>query len=540
MVTSIAVISEALDASWILPRWEASGSTSTLNPHPASNAGFCEGATAWIGKPSGEGWHLLVDDAELATCVDDSSRWTWTPGFFAGEVTAVLLDARGDAVAHYLLDVSPNPEKSGRRAFQEMLDDLRDLEPALLVGTEPPTLASGALGNHADPMIEFARLRRFTPDLLRALDQIRSQPIRALRVDRANLPVNRIRRVDRTTALTALRNPAALAFLDRRTTGGADSARPPRLNVPLIEETHDSAANRCLVALGRGIVRRARSIASTFESQVQKIDDQATRTDMSARWRVRKPILAELERRMVDQLRRQPFRDVTRPEITAAGLNAIASHPMYARAWRFGWKAMRHGVAGEIQDERLWTSPTWEVYERWCFARLASDLAALRPDLDWTGVEFGGKGADAQAIGRGSNETIKILFQPSFPGRTPSSAHGFWSIAKGRFPDIVITHQVGADRRFVVLDAKYRVSRPNVVDAMDSAHLYHDALRWGDERPWLSLLLVPRGGGASWLEEPEFRREHGVGVVELSVDSDRSRLLTELGFDTPHIDSPFG
>lgn len=378
-------------------------------------------------------------------------------------------------------------------------------------------------------MVEFARLRRIAPDLLRALDQIRSHPIRALRVDRAHLPVNRIRRVDRATALTALRDPSALAFLGRHEEESAESARPPRLNVPLIEETHDSAANRCLVALGRGIVRRARSISTRFEVQIQRIDDQATRTDMSERWKVRKAILADLERRMVGLLRRSPFRDVTRSEITAAGLNAIAAHPMYARAWRLGWKAMRPGVAGETLDDRMWTSPTWETYERWCFARLASDLAAARADLAWTGVEFGVHGADARAVGEGPGEIIEILFQPSFSRRTASPADSFRSIAKARYPDIVITHQAGADRRFVVLDAKYRVSRANVVDAMDSAHLYHDALRWGDERPSASLLLVPRGGGASWLEDPGFRREHGVGVVALSVGSERGRLVAELG-----------
>lgn len=532
MAGAQAVITDVFEESWLLPRWDISGPNPPLTPPPGTNTGFREGKTDWIGQPAGEGWQLLIDDAPLPTCTEDPTRWTWTPGFFAGEVTAVLLDDRGEAVARYLLDVAPSPEKSGRRAFDEMLAELRDLEPALLVGTEPPTLASGAVGAYTDPMMEFARLRRFAPELLRVLDQIRSHPIRALRLDRAHLPVNRIRRVDRTTAVTALRNPAALAFLDRRDGEATESARPPRLNVPLTEETHDSAANRCLVALGRGIIRRARSISTRFETQVQRIDDQATRTDMSERWKVRKPILADLERRMVHLLRRPPFRDVTRPEITAAGLNAISSHPMYARAWRLGWKAMRPGVAGETLDDRMWTSPTWETYERWCFARLASDLAAARPDLDWTGVEFGRTRADARAIGRGSAETIEILFQPRFPGRKPSSADSFRSIAKGRFPDIVITHQVGGDRRFVVLDAKYRVSRPNVVDAMDSAHLYHDALRWGDERPSLSLLLVPRGGGADWLEDPEFRRQHRVGVLELSVGSERAELIAELGLGT--------
>ena len=167
---------------------------------------------------------------------------------------------------------------------------------------------------------------------------------------------------------------------------------------------------------GRGIIRRARSIAVGFEAQVQKIDDQATRTNMSDRWKVRKAVLAELEHRMIGQLRRPPFRDVTRPEITAAGLNAIASHPMYARAWRLGWKSMRAGVAGRTSADRLWTSPTWEVYERWCFGPdWPWTSPRSGPDLSWTGVEFGGKGAEARALGRGPDETIEILFQPSFP-----------------------------------------------------------------------------------------------------------------------------
>jgi hypothetical protein len=67
-----------------------------------------------------------------------------------------------------------------------------------------------------------------------------------------------------------------------------------------------------------------------------------------------------------------------------------------------------------------------------------------------------------------------------------------------------------------VLDAKYRTSRVNVLDAMESAHIYQDALRMSDRRPAGSLLLVPRGGGAPWLEDVAFQAEHRVGVHALS------------------------
>jgi len=70
--------------------------------------------------------------------------------------------------------------------------------------------------------------------------------------------------------------------------------------------------------------------------------------------------------------------------------------------------------------------------------------------------------------------------------------------------------------RFVVLDAKYRATRGNVLDAMESAHTYQDSLRINSQRPNSSLLLVPSGGGARWLEEPSFQQTHGVGVHPFS------------------------
>jgi hypothetical protein len=70
--------------------------------------------------------------------------------------------------------------------------------------------------------------------------------------------------------------------------------------------------------------------------------------------------------------------------------------------------------------------------------------------------------------------------------------------------------------RFMIMDAKYRTSRENVLDAMASAHIYQDSLRIGGRRPDISLLFLPRGGGAPWLEEKAFQSTHHVGVHVLS------------------------
>ena len=79
-----------------------------------------------------------------------------------------------------------------------------------------------------------------------------------------------------------------------------------------------------------------------------------------------------------------------------------------------------------------------------------------------------------------------------------------------------------------MLDAKYRTTRANVLDAMTSAHIYRDALRIDGKRIDSALLLVPRSECTSWLKDPAFIREHSVGVVELSPGAD-SGLMSVTG-----------
>ena len=82
-----------------------------------------------------------------------------------------------------------------------------------------------------------------------------------------------------------------------------------------------------------------------------------------------------------------------------------------------------------------------------------------------------------------------------------------------------------------MLDAKYRTTRPNVLDAMSSAHIYRDALRWRQRKPESAVLLVPRSGGAPWMEQPDFIAEHRVGVRELNTETDVGGLLNDLAAD---------
>jgi hypothetical protein len=85
-------------------------------------------------------------------------------------------------------------------------------------------------------------------------------------------------------------------------------------------------------------------------------------------------------------------------------------------------------------------------------------------------------------------------------------------VSKQREPDIVLRVSTGDTMRFLVFDAKYRATRANVLDTMQSAHIYQDSLRIGAQRPEASLLLVPANEGAAWLGDAAFQAEHKVGV----------------------------
>lgn len=490
-----------------------------LKPFPATNGGFREIERYRIDQPSGGGFSLRVDDEPLGAAPDSSRAWLWEPGFFAGEVTAELRRSDGRVEGLYLLDVSPDPAKAGRDIFDSMMREVWAEEPSLVIGTEPATIAIGELGTEQDSFLELARLRRHGPLFVEAIERIRRQPRRSLVARRESLPLHRVRRVDRHSAHLALRSPGAAAFLSGNFSY-VQAVREPHLNVPAVEESLDSAANRCLLALLGSVLRRTRAVCDRLQVQVDREQASDTRTPLAPRWPARREFLEELGRRLKIRVNQPPFTNVRCAEISAAGLNGIAADPLYARAWALGWRALRTGVSGPPASERLWISPTWEIYERWTFVRLARLLRERFPELEWSPSTDHKTGAHAAWVGQGESKKIELLLQPDIPGGRRVTKHDLWSVSQRRVPDLVLNVDDQSDRRFFVLDAKYRRSRGAVLDAMSSAHIYQDSLRQGDKRSEITLLLVPSGGGAPWLEDEQFQDANRVGVHVLSPDGD--------------------
>ena len=459
------------------------------------NGGFAElQQTTFIG-PTDRECRLLVDDEPLGRVEGSVNEWVWTPGFYAGEVRAESLDADDRSLGVWLLDVSPDRGKTGREVFARMVDEILDFDPHLVIGEEPARRRLGALGETDDPLIQFERLRRRQRDLERALAAIRREPVSVLRARRQFVPLRDTRRADLRTLRSALRQPATLAAIRPGTASrpygpGSD----PILDVPAVERTLDSPANRCILAMLRALLLRCRELSKRLEDLASKSkpsDD--TRTAVATRVGRWKQVLDEMGRAFATAERRRPFSDVRRPQITAAGLNAVAAHPLYARFWRVGWEALRRGVYRLESEDRLPLSPTWEIYERWCFVALARKLREWLPEYEWTNT--GLTDSDRRCTGRRANgNSITLHLQRTFGNTRGREANESWSIS-GKFrPDLVLTsHCADGLMRFVVLDAKYRAAESGILSGMtESAHPYADALRWGPLRPERTLLLVPK------------------------------------------------
>ncbi|HET6432553.1 DUF2357 domain-containing protein [Dyella sp.] len=487
-------------------------------------AGFTErGRYYFLGAPSDA--QLFIDDEALRpTLHEGETAFLWEPGFFAGNVVAELADGSGNVASTFLLDVSPSQHKLGRVQFDQMIDELFSFDPQLVAGTEAAQTSVGAMGDARNPHLEYARLRRYGPEFLASLQVVAAKPLTRLCSERALRKPNQAKRVDPHTIRSALTSPGALALM-RGTAASEAIDGSTLLNVPIAYDGLDNPANRTMSAVRQTVIRRVRLVSEALRLAVEKEQESQTRTALAPRVERRLLFLKSLDRslRRLDKI--NPFASTSRCEISAAGLNAVSAHPAYARAFRLAWRVLRAGLAGDNRSDNLWISPSWEIYERWCFVKVIQIVEKLLPDISWHPV-YSRSGGEDQLDYKGNlgNVAVQVLLQPKFPAWDQPSFQGFQSISGLRIPDIVVTLKSPERSAFLVLDAKYRTSRQGVLDGMQSAHLYSDSLRWNGLRPQLSLLLIPRSGGAEWLEARSFLTEHGVGVAPLGVAQDDGEL----------------
>jgi hypothetical protein len=477
------------------------------------NCGFTEICDAIFLKPAGD-WNLYVDDVAIAPSRHEGREvWRWRPGFYAGSVKAQLVRPQEKNGIEFLLDVSPDPEKVGQAVFNEMVQDIWDYDPALVIGDEAARTPIGILGEQDEPAVRYMRLAGYAAEFALAMGRVRREPQIGLQLARRNLPLHSVRRADVQTARAAMKGVAALAALDRTNeTQAEDSSRHRFYDVPISEPTFDTAANRTLAALVQMVGQAIAQLSVALKEQFANSNADERKLALASRWPRREQVLGDLGVEVRRCLMSEPLCLVTRREITGSGLTAIAANPVYCRAQQVIWKMLRIGYKQGDLNELSAMSPTWAIYEAWCFTQIAENLRQHYPAWSWRRLHYGSRRYGLTGVSNGKQIDLQYQSQFSYSDSPPKS--GCWSISATFIPDIILIAKSAQKQSWMVLDAKYRRGRQNVLESMRSAHIYRDALRLLASPPTLSLLLLPgEAEDAPWLHDNLFRENHRVGAI---------------------------
>ncbi len=453
------------------------------------------------------GAQVVIDD--VACHPQAGGRYEWTPTFIAGQVD-VLVSMPGGADCVFHLDVGADMSKVAAEHYDEMVEDIRRYRAALLLDSTAASkqFGAGASAGKFNALVRLARLLQHGPVFLRHMEHISRQPHQVLRPITRAIPLDRARRL----APAALRDPRIVQFANDPD-AHADSLDALWLTTSCVAPTADSPSNRAMKALMLRMAAQISSLASTVRlGGLGGLGGD--REERERRRPHREQRLRQLQARIERVLRLEPWCSVSRPETSAASLVQISAQPEYSRAYRNGMQALRLGVDGSDMRDRLPVRPTWGIYEAWCFVTL---LAALSKSAGNIPQHLGGQGvvrADESFELTLHGAKLEIHFQAGFPfSRTGSAGQRGWSLSRRRYPDIIVVLRRGSESEFIVLDAKYRRKRSNVIEAMESAHIYHDSLRVGKSKPVFCALLLPAEPGVQMLDTPAFLAEHGVGTI---------------------------
>jgi hypothetical protein len=475
------------------------------------------------------GSRLYVDDVELAPGPDGSYRWR--PSFYAGRVLAELLSPEGVRQSLWL-DVGPADSKSGDQCFADMVGQIRAFDPALLGGASAATMAfgrDGRTGLYSDDVL-LSRLREHGPSFVDAVVAIARAPHRALSADLQMLPLSRVRRLHPS----ALRDRRVAAMCSG-TLGSDVDSESIQLRSLTSTPTFDTPANRALVALLHRILATSLRLYRTVadEGLGANFEEQAVRVER------RLLDLSALETRIRVLLSSPPFSEVRTGGTTAAGLTQVAAQPAYSRAYRLGCMALSTSVEGDDEADALHVNHSWGIYETWCYLAVVEVLGRL---IDAGAEEFKPAAVSAQLAHRlplKDGATVETYFQALFPSEAPSAKRSGWSISRERRPDILLVLRHPSGIRSMVLDAKWRSGRDNVLQAMESAHIYHDALRLDSTVPSPCVLLLPGPAAVPSLGSPDYLASHGVGALsDVTVGQPGMETLAHLLTDWLGLDRP--
>lgn len=489
--------------------------------------------------PGARDAELSVDDAPLEALRSgqDRARWRWSPGFQAGEVEFQL---RAETTRRRIRVVTDaDLRKLTRDDFDAMVREILEDTLALLSLSSFRRAISRGTGGPLPPIARLEFLRSRVDELESVIATIRRAPRRRLQAEDAVVPWHRARHATGAEIVRSLRHGRVLQESRERPRlpAALRGHLPERVRTRRRTDTFDLPEHREMAAC-------LRSWRDWLQTMSGRLAVAAMPNGVGAGWAAHAQALA----RRLDRLRLgEPFEGL--PDVPATlTTTALFRNDSAYRAFHRLWRDMNLGMASIFGDFlKLPLGRTFDLYELWCFLRLAR-AAAERWGLEGAGPAelFEASGATLTIASASATMTAgdgwRLAFQKRF-AEFWASPDGRGSYSRPMTPDIVVWREIdGKPGALVVLDAKYRVEE-GLSDALTSAHTYRDSIvdiADGQIRSAISgaYLLTPQRAGSHgpYRELPmpdrlfsaSYREAFRFGAVSLRPGMSASELATAL------------
>lgn len=427
--------------------------------------------------------NLRVDGVELESSPKSSSsvRWKWEIGFHAG-IAQVELEGLLPRTLKMEVLSDPQVAKLTRGEYQSMVGDILTDTLALI----------GLAGHRAgiargESLLEIARfeyLRKVLSLIERSIQEVNKSPWAKLhRMDRT-VPLGRSTGLSSRQLIRAVGLPGNVRKVDARhlSDAGKRLASSLKGHLPLVvPQTHGRLDTR---------LREHADILSAlllWKSFLNGVRVAVEKTEKADRRDPRLEAVKLTSSRMYRSL--TALIDLPVFDGVSATRGMIKPSHLYTRvpAYRSFYKAYRGFLAGlsDIHGDflNLPLKQTFDLYELWCFLRLAHAAA-----LDSGKAEDWKQAFTERASGGGLTISLEgkplkfgafsLVFQPLYREVWKTDGPRIGSYSRLMQPDIALTtsgYESRSEKPIVVLDAKYRVEA-EMNDAIAAMHTYRDAL----------------------------------------------------------------
>jgi hypothetical protein len=411
------------------------------------------------------------------------------------------------------LDVAPHPGKLGREAFRELLEELSSGMRQLPWGLAPGEVAaSRATGGPA--ITHPAVLEVELPILLDGLKRLAAEPLRWTERYREQRPLRQVRRLDTRSFTWLTRHPQSLAAVR-----GVHANPRAAVDISLVRTTLNHPATRYLLGRLRQLLQHLRRVQGCFARVAGGAGEGYRDPIAQARAKQLGSVVEDASQHLQAVLRRAPFRGLTPSLEVNTCAQILCDHPLYARVHRSICALLDPGLMLDIEGAvRAGLRPTWALYELAILRRLGLWLVGRTSESGWQplqqGVLLAGVYTGLAWQGTRDGLRVELRYQQTF--RSYGNGRTFTSLSSERCPDYVLGVFRG-DRLldWVILDAKYRSSRPAIHDGLAAIHVYRDALRWEGLPASAAWILVPRlRADTAVYGERSYHHTHHFGAIE--------------------------